>query len=73
MAISTRYAPCVNFVIVTITRTSPVSPAPSALTPRLLLAARRSAGDSASPASWRFQCRTIPAWPKVKDVNTPMM
>ena len=56
----------------TITSTTPASDAPKALMARERVMRWRSAG-SRSVRSARFQCRTMPVWPSVNDVNTPMM
>ncbi len=63
-------APRVNLVIRTITSTIPVIAAPKPLMACERRIRRRSAG-SVSVASSRFQCRSMPIWLSVKEVNTP--
>jgi hypothetical protein len=58
----TIQAPWMNFVIVTITSTTPVAVAPIAL---MVMLRRHPVSLS------RRQRRTIPAWDRVKAVNTP--
>ena len=72
IATSTSQAPWVNLVSTMITRTTVVSVPPTVLMICDRRIRRRAAG-SCSPAISRFQCRTMPHWPMVKLVNTPMM
>ena len=62
IAVITIHAPRANFVIVTMTRTTPVVPAPIPL----MIALR-----SHRPSRNRIQRRTIPACDSVNAVNTP--
>lgn len=71
-ASTASHAPSVNLVASTITRTRPVTTAPSALITRAVWWRRRGAG-SRSVRSSLFQCRTMPSWESVKAVNTPRM
>lgn len=73
MATKTTHAPDVNRLTVAITRTVPVSTAPSRLMARerRIRLRSRSVGDVSRRA--RFQCRTMPLWPRVKEMKTPMM
>ena len=72
MATKTIQAPWVNFVIVTMTSTTPVIEAPTVLMARDRSTLRRASGRSRA-AQHAFQCRTMPVWPRVKDVKTPTM
>jgi len=72
IATITSQAPCVNFVITMITRTTVVSVPPRVLMICERRILRRRAGSRSTPIS-RFQCRTMPHWPMVKLVKTPMM
>lgn len=67
---NTIHAPCVNLVTVTMTSTDAVMSAPSAL-----IARPRHTGPAASERSrsTRIQRRTMPIWPSVNEMNTPMM
>jgi hypothetical protein len=69
---TTIQAPWVNLVTSTMISTSPVVAAPSAL----MTSARRIRGPCPPRSGRRIavsQCRTIPAWLRVKETNTPMM
>ncbi len=71
IAMQTMYAPWVNLVISTTTRTRAVSTAPIPL-----IARDRCMAAAVLPVavrSSRFQCRTIPHWLRVKDTKTPRM
>lgn len=65
-------APWVNLVARTTTSTRPVKNAPKALIARERNILRRAAG-SVSLRRWRFQCRTMPVWLRVKETKTPTM
>jgi hypothetical protein len=60
----------VNFVMSTMTSTTPVITAPKPLISRDRRIRARSAG-SVSVARRRFQCRSMPTWLRVNEVNTP--
>jgi hypothetical protein len=71
IAMVTIHAPCVNFVMSTITRTTPVNTAPVALsTCERRIDARRPAAAVCSSVR---QCRTMPHWLSVNETKTPMM
>ena len=62
-----------NFVISTMTSTTPVSDPPTALMVwRAAHPAARRPGR-VSVRSCRFQCRTMPVWLSVNETNTPTM
>ncbi len=61
-----------NFVTSTTTRTRPVRKAPKVLMARERSMRLRATG-SFSLARWRFQCRTMPVWLRVKETKTPTM
>ena len=69
---TTMYAPCVNLVASTMTSTSEVTHAPSALIARERCIVPRARVE-AETASRCVQCRTMPAWLSVNETNTPMM
>ena len=74
MAMTTIQAPWVNLVIRTMTSTSAVVTAPSALTASARLHPPGRPGLPCSADGSRLsQCRTMPAWLRVKETNTPMM
>ena len=81
---NTSHAPCVNFVMVTISSTKTVIAAPSELMTSPMRAERRSAAADADPrrgiptrvaarAAIARQCRTMPICPSENDTKTPMM
>ena len=65
-------APARNLVTSTMTSTVPVAMKPTVLITRDRIIRRRSAGSSSPPSS-RVQCRTIPIWLSVNEMNTPTM
>lgn len=65
-------APSRNLVAMTITRTRPVVQAPKALITRERWARARTVWSLSVPST-SFQCRTMPIWESVKEVNTPRM
>ena len=56
----------------TISSTVPVATNPTVLTTRERIIVRRTAG-SVSLRSSRVQCRTMPIWLNVNEMNTPTM
>ena len=72
IATSTSQAPWVNFVSTMITRTTLVSEPPTVLMICERRIRRRACGSRSVRIS-RFQCRTMPHWPMLKLVKTPMM
>lgn len=73
MAMQTSQAPWVNLVTRTMTRTSAVRVAPTALMASRMVDVDPLLLGVAGEASSRLQCRTIPAWERVKETKTPMM
>ena len=61
-----------NLVASTITSTRAVTAAPSAFTARDRCILRRTEVEIAT-GNRLVQCRTMPAWLRVKETNTPMM
>ena len=72
MATTAIHAPARNLVIVTTNSTVPVATKPIVLTTRERIIVRRTAG-SVSLRSNRVQCRTMPIWLSVNEMNTPTM
>ena len=70
---ATIQAPWVNLVISTMTSTTPVRAAPTALIACERRMRRRSARAGGPGAAAACQCRTMPAWDRVKETKTPMM
>src|SRR6202012_2919032 len=66
------HAPATNFVTRTTNNTAPVESNPIVLTTRERIILRRARG-SVSVRSKRVQCRTMPIWLSVNDMNTPTM
>jgi len=69
---SVIHAPWGAFVMSTMTSTTPVITNPNPLMSRDR-AMRRRASFAYSERSMRVQCRTIPSWEVVKEMNTPTM
>ena len=65
-------APATNLVTMTTSSTAPVATNPIVLTIRERIIVRRAAG-SVSLRSNRVQCRTMPIWLRVNEMNTPTM
>ena len=65
-------APARNLVTSTMSNTVPVAMNPTVLMTRARFILPRSAGSS-SVASRRVQCRTMPIWLRVNEMNTPTM
>ncbi len=66
------HAPATNLVTRTTNNTAPVDSNPTVLTTRERIILRRTRG-SVSVRSNRVQCRTMPIWLSVNEMNTPTM
>ena len=66
------HAPARNLVISTTNKTAPVESKPTVLTTRERIILLRARG-SVSVRNNRVQCRTIPIWLRVNEMNTPTM
>ena len=66
-------APCRNFVISTMTSTTPVTARPNALIARDCASSGAALAGSVSVRSSRVQCRIMPVWLSVNDTKTPTM